>query len=268
MADLEKSWPESSDDKHRSMESVDLAKSSIAAKEVDISSSHEDVISVASSHATTTSEHDEEMAPSRPAPPTTISRTTSVLPEAVIIERKRRRGLAGSLTLIPEVENAHHYSRKIKWLITVIVAFCAMAGPMGSAIVMPVLQDIAKDFGATSTVANMSVAVYMLSMSIFPLWWSSFSETMGRRTIYITSFTLFTVFAILSAVSTNIAMLIVMRTLSGGAAASVQAVGAGSVADMWEPKERGKAMGLFYLGKSIVWHWFKSIELANPSSYW
>jgi MFS family permease len=43
-------------------------------------------------------------------------------------------------------------------------------------------------------------------------------------------------------------MLIVMRVLSGGAAASVQAVGAGTVADVWEPKERGKAMGLFYLG--------------------
>jgi multidrug resistance protein len=247
MADPEKSRPGSSNEKHRSIESVDFAKTKIAAKEVDVSS-HDDAISIASSHATTISEHDEEKTTSRPAPPTTISRTTSVLPDAVIVERKQRRGLFSGLTIIPEVENAYHYARKTKWFITVIVAFCAMAAPMGSAIVMPVLQDIAKDFGATSTVANMSVAVYMLAMSIFPLWWSSFSETMGRRTIYITSFALFTVFAILSAVSTNIAMLIVMRTLSGGAAASVQAVGAGSVADMWEPKERGKAMGLFYLG--------------------
>lgn len=88
----------------------------------------------------------------------------------------------------------------------------------------------------------------MLAMSIFPLWWSSFSETLGRRTIYLVSFTLFTLFAILSAVSTSISMLIVMRVLSGGAAASVQAVGAGTIADIWEPKERGKAMGIFYLG--------------------
>jgi MFS family permease len=43
-------------------------------------------------------------------------------------------------------------------------------------------------------------------------------------------------------------MLIVMRTLSGGAAASVQAVGAGTIADIWEVRERGKAMGIFYLG--------------------
>lgn len=88
----------------------------------------------------------------------------------------------------------------------------------------------------------------MLSMSIFPLWWSSFSERLGRRTIYLTSFALFTLFSVLSAVANSIAMLVVMRLLAGGAAASVQAVGAGTIADIWEPRERGRAMGIFYLG--------------------
>lgn len=43
-------------------------------------------------------------------------------------------------------------------------------------------------------------------------------------------------------------MLIVFRILSGGAAASVQSVGAGTVADIWDPKVRGRAMGIFQLG--------------------
>lgn len=88
----------------------------------------------------------------------------------------------------------------------------------------------------------------MLSMSIFPLWWSSFSERLGRRTIYVASFLLFVLFNCLCAISQSIAMLIVMRMLSGGASASVQAVGAGTIADLWEPRERGRAMGIFYLG--------------------
>jgi multidrug resistance protein len=88
----------------------------------------------------------------------------------------------------------------------------------------------------------------MLSMSIFPLWWSSFSETLGRRSIYLISFALFVVFSVISAVSISISMLIVMRILGGGAAASVQAVGAGTIADIWESRERGRAMGIFYLG--------------------
>ncbi|PVI08709.1 MFS general substrate transporter [Periconia macrospinosa] len=211
-------------------------------------SKDENRISIALSHATATTHSGDDHSEHHARQPHALTRTTSVTPEAVIIERRLRRGLLARLTVIPEVANSYHYTRRTKWFITTIVAFCAMAGPMGSAIVMPVLRDIAHHFGASPTVANMSVAVYMLSMSIFPLWWSSFSETVGRRTIYIVSFALFTVFAILSAVATNITMLVIMRTLSGGAAASVQAVGAGSVADMWESKDRGRAMGFFYLG--------------------
>ena len=110
------------------------------------------------------------------------------------------------------------------------------------------LPDVARELNTTAATTNLSVAFYMLSMSVFPLWWSSFSETLGRRTIYLTSFALFLLWNILAAISTNIAMLIVMRALGGGAAASVQAVGAGTIADIWEVKERGAAMGIFYLG--------------------
>ena len=85
-------------------------------------------------------------------------------------------------------------------------------------------------------------------MSIAPLWWSSFSESLGRRTIYLVSFALFLLWNVLAALSTNIAMLVITRLLGGGAAASVQAVGAGTIADIWEVRERGTAMGIFYLG--------------------
>lgn len=109
-----------------------------------------------------------------------------------------------------------------------------------------------RKLNTTEDIANLSVALYMISMSIFPLWWSSFSEQFGRRSIYIISFALFLIFAIVAAVSTNIAMLIVFRILTGGASASVQAVGAGTIADIWESHERGRAMGIFYLGPLLA----------------
>jgi multidrug resistance protein len=207
-------------------------------------------ISMAPSHASTLSENSSnDPGPSNPKPrPASLARTTSVIPDAIIISRTQRRGLLARFTVIPEVENPYHYTRRTKWFLTFIVAFCAMAAPMGSAIVMPVLEEISRAFNATHIITNLSVALYMLSMSIFPLWWSSFSERLGRRTIYIASFILFVVFGIAAALSTSIAVLIVFRVLSGGAAASVQAVGAGTIADIWEVRERGRAMGIFYLG--------------------
>ena len=56
------------------------------------------------------------------------------------------------------------------------------------------------------------------------------------------------IFSAIGAVSVNLSMFIVFRILMGGAAASVQSVGSGTIADIWEPKERGKAMGVFMLG--------------------
>lgn len=213
----------------------------------EVACSKDDTISVAHSQASTISE-DEENGPPAHRSRTNISRTTSVTPDAVIVPRRNRRGLFAHLTLIPEVECAYDYVPRTKWIITSIVAVCGVVGPMGSAIVLPVLGDIAKEFDASPVLANMSVAVYMLAMGIFPLWWSSFSETSGRRTIYIVSFVFNLLFAVLSAVATNISMLVAVRTFSGGAAASVQALGAGTIADIWEVKERGRALGLFYLG--------------------
>ncbi|EAU36513.1 conserved hypothetical protein [Aspergillus terreus NIH2624] len=185
----------------------------------------------------------------------------------IMVPRLKRRGLFGQFTLLAEVDNPKAYSRKKKWFITFIVAVAAITAPMGSSIFfrkltlpgpqysclsgflrLASLSQVSKDLDTTTTITNLSISLYMLSMSIFPLWWSSFSERLGRRTIYLVSFCLVTIFNILSAISDSIAMLIVMRMLSGGASASVQAVGAGTIADLWDPHERGRAMGIFYLG--------------------
>ncbi|KAI1760437.1 major facilitator superfamily transporter multidrug resistance [Hypoxylon sp. FL1150] len=191
---------------------------------------------------------DEEAATATPAA-RARSRASSTRSRAIsVVPRLKRRGLLAQLALVPEVERPYDYPNKIKWTITAFVALAACAAPMGSAIFYPALPYMSKDLHSSPTIVNLTVALYMLAMSIFPLWWSSFSETLGRRNIYLSSFLLNVVFSLLSGLSVNIGMLIVFRILSGGAAASVQAVGAGTIADIWEPRERGRAMGYFYLG--------------------
>jgi multidrug resistance protein len=113
------------------------------------------------------------------------------------------------------------------------------------------LKDIAKDLDSTPTIVNLSVAFYSLAVAFTPLWWSYLSEQYGRRAIYLISFFLLAIFNVLAAVSVDIGMFIATRVLAGGACASVQAVGAGSIADLWDVKERGKAMGIFFLGPML-----------------
>jgi multidrug resistance protein len=114
-----------------------------------------------------------------------------------------------------------------------------------------VIKDIATAFGTTATVVNLSVGFYSLAVAFTPLWWSYFSERYGRRAIYLISFVLLVIFNVLSAISVNIGMFIAMRILAGGACASVQAVGAGTISDLWDVKERGSAMGIFFLGPML-----------------
>ncbi|KAI1109291.1 major facilitator superfamily domain-containing protein [Nemania sp. NC0429] len=183
--------------------------------------------------------------------PLSLTRSTasSTVPRrALPIPKESRRGLVPWLSLVPEVDNPRNYDRGIKWMLTVFVAAAACAAPMGSSIFAASLNEVAADLDVSATVVNVSIAVYMLAMSIFPLWWSSFSETLGRRSIYLVSFALSAAFTAASGLSGTIGQLIVFRILAGGAAASVQAVGAGTIADIWEPRERGRAMGIFYLG--------------------
>lgn len=177
-----------------------------------------------------------------------LERAQSVKEPLVRVPRLNRRGLFARLAAIPEVTEPFHYANTTKWFITFIVAVAGAAAPVGSAIILPTLDQVTREFSCDPTTTNLSVALYMLSMAIFPLWWSAFSETLGRRTIYLASFALFAIFGALSAVSSGIRMLVVTRLMNGGAAASVQAVGAGTIADLWEPFERGRAMGYFYLG--------------------
>lgn len=189
--------------------------------------------------ASTVHDQDEEQA---------VERIQSKKEPLVQVPRSQRRGLFARFTFIPEVTEPYHYENSTKWYITIVVALAAAAAPVGSAIILPSLSDVQKTFHTSPAVTNLSVALYMLSMAIWPLWWSNFAETGGRRSVYLVSFAMFTVFGVLSAVSKNIAMLVIMRMLNGGAAASVQAVGAGTIADVWESFERGRAMGYFYLG--------------------
>ncbi|KAI9725470.1 MAG: hypothetical protein M1828_003141 [Chrysothrix sp. TS-e1954] len=202
-----------------------------------------------SDHISTTpnADHDEPVLQERPPASRTISTQSRPVPVKKV-PRSSRAGLLGRFSVLYEAEEPKHYPRRIKWFITFVIALAAVAAPMGSSLILPALNDITRDFDTTPFIANTSIATYMLSMSVFPLWWSSFSETLGRRTIYIASFTLLALWNILAAISTSISMFIVMRILSGGAAAAVQAVGAGTIADVWEVHERGQAMGIFYLG--------------------
>lgn len=68
------------------------------------------------------------------------------------------------------------------------------------------------------------------------------------RWVYIITMAIYTVCTIICGISTNLGLFFTFRLLQGLFACAGQAVGGGSVSDIFEPHERGKAMGIYILG--------------------
>ncbi|PVH16272.1 uncharacterized protein CXQ87_004144 [Candidozyma duobushaemuli] len=159
-----------------------------------------------------------------------------------------RRGLLARLSVIPELDDARNYTPNIKFVIVIIVAFAGISGPMGTSIILPAVSDVSQDLDTTSSIVNVSVGIYLISLGVFPIWWSNFSEKHGRRSVYVVSFIWFFAFSIGCCLAPSISSLIVLRLLAGVGASAVQACGAATVSDLYIQEERGYALGLFYLG--------------------
>lgn len=160
----------------------------------------------------------------------------------------QRRGFLAFCAIIPEYTDARNYSSTTKLVIVLIVAFAGITGPMGTLIMLPAVEQLAADLDTSASVVNVSVGIYLLSLGIFPMWWSNFSEKHGRRSVYVVLFSWFFAFSVGCALAPSISSLIVLRLLAGVGASAVQACGAATVSDLYIQEERGTALGLFYLG--------------------
>ncbi|CAO3671234.1 unnamed protein product [Rhizopus stolonifer] len=145
-------------------------------------------------------------------------------------------------------ENPLNWSKRKKYSGFSIVFLMSFIGYFTSAVYMPALQDITAYFNTTATVINATVALYILMNAIAPLFLAPLSERIGRRWVYISCMALYTICTIICGVSRNLGQFFAFRMLQGIFGSVGQAVGGGSVSDLFEPHERGRAMGIYLLG--------------------
>ncbi|GMM36808.1 Qdr3 protein [Saccharomycopsis crataegensis] len=181
-----------------------------------------------------------------------LAKTLSSTSISQIVPKDERRGLLSSMCLIPEYQDARNYPDRMKKSLVLIIATAAVIGPMGTSIIFPVIDDLTDVLHTNTKIVNVSVGIYLLSMGIFPIWWSSISERIGRRTVYIISFSFLFCFCIGAALTPNIEAFIVFRMLMGASSSSVQSIGSGGINDLYRSQELGKAMSLFYLGTLVA----------------
>ncbi|CAN8105292.1 unnamed protein product [Discula destructiva] len=136
-----------------------------------------------------------------------------------------------------------------KLAIVVNISLLSAAGQMASSMVAPSVEEIMLEFHAANPMLGvLVVSVFMLGMAVGLLLTSGVSEVYGRVVVVHVTNLLFVVFACAAAVSQSLGQLIGFRFVQAVAAAAAPAIGGGVIGDMFDPKDRGRATGIYGLG--------------------
>ncbi|KAA1473796.1 MFS general substrate transporter [Dentipellis sp. KUC8613] len=136
-----------------------------------------------------------------------------------------------------------------------IIASASMIAGLAVNIYNPAIGQIETQLHATSGEISLSLSLFILLQGGVPIIWSSVSEILGRKIVYITSITLSVIGCIVAAEAHSIGVLIGMRCIQAVGSSAVMAIGAATLADIYDPSERGTMMGIYYaaplLGPSL-----------------
>ncbi|GAA5907501.1 hypothetical protein JCM6882_003878 [Rhodosporidiobolus microsporus] len=138
------------------------------------------------------------------------------------------------------------WSNARKNAVLAIISFTAIGGTITGSIFFPALEDLQRDLNTTDSLLALGVSLFILGQGAFPMCWSAISEVSGRKYCYIISLVIYIVGSIVCSRSQTIAVFLVMRILQSLGSSAVLALGAGTLADMYDTHERGTKLGIFY----------------------
>ncbi|KAH7885788.1 major facilitator superfamily domain-containing protein [Phlebopus sp. FC_14] len=127
------------------------------------------------------------------------------------------------------------YSHVKKWCITLVA--CGFTG----------VTATASSSFAMGYDSMVPLCVYPLGFAVVPLFSTAFSEEVGRRPVYLVTAFVSVLCYVLAAMSNTIQMVIVARALGGAFASTGATLVGGTIADIWDPTERGFPMSFFTL---------------------
>jgi DHA1 family multidrug resistance protein-like MFS transporter len=118
---------------------------------------------------------------------------------------------------------------------------------IGSAIYSAGPETAVKDFGVSQVKATLGLTLFVAGYGLGPMIWAPMSKIpqIGRNPIYIGTLAVFVIFQVPTALAVNFAMLLCFRFLTGFIGSPVLATGGASIGDIFAPKKRAYAIGIW-----------------------
>jgi EmrB/QacA subfamily drug resistance transporter len=138
--------------------------------------------------------------------------------------------------------------------VLLVATFAAFLTPFLGSAVNLALPSIGKDLNANAIQLGWVISSFILSSAIFLLPFGRFADIIGRRKIFTLGILFFAISTSLIVFSHSITSLIILRVFQGLSAAMIFGTSLAIITSVFEPGERGKAMGInitaVYLGLS------------------
>ena len=132
-----------------------------------------------------------------------------------------------------------------KWGIAVSMGSMTLVVTFASSVYSSATMVTAQQFGVSSEVMILAVALFVLGFAFGPIVWGPLSELYGRKIPLFAGYIAFAIFTVPVAVAQNLQTIMVCRFFGGFFASAPLAVVGGALADFFDPVNRGVAMGLF-----------------------
>ncbi|MBQ1079744.1 MFS transporter [Nocardiopsis sp. B62] len=117
--------------------------------------------------------------------------------------------------------------------------------------VQPILPAIADGFGTSAGQTALAVSLSTGGLAGFTLIWSGVADRVGRARVIVLSLLLATILGAIVPFSTDIWMLLLLRTLQGAALGGVSAAAVAYLAEEIHPRDAPRATGLYIAGNPL-----------------
>jgi len=108
-----------------------------------------------------------------------------------------------------------------------VLGLTNFSSTVGTSVYAPAIPIIMAEYNVVREVAILPLSMYVLGLTLGPIFAAPLSELYGRRAIYWGTMPLLLIFTAISGAANSVPLLIVMRFFAGATGSGALAVGAG-----------------------------------------
>lgn len=136
------------------------------------------------------------------------------------------------------------FSTRSKRYVTYLLGYLCLISSLSATIYFPLIPFLAAQYSASIQAINLTITLYVVIQGIAPSFWSSTSDTLGRRPVFLATFIVFTAASVgICFAGRSFIALAFLRALQSIGGSAILSIAYGVISDLVTHSERGSMLG-------------------------